>query len=106
MFGIPWIVPFVPMTSAAFILFTLFMIPDPATTPIKKGRQILFGAAVAAAYSLLLIAHAVYGLFVALAVVCAIRGFGLYLVEAFDRLSKRTAAPVLARAQKAATGKA
>jgi hypothetical protein len=27
-------VPLTPMTSAAFILFTLYMIPDPATTPL------------------------------------------------------------------------
>jgi len=39
----PLIVPLMPMTSAAFIIFTLYMIPDPATTPPKPGRQALFG---------------------------------------------------------------
>ena len=33
-FGSPPLVPLVPMTSAAFIVFTLYMIPDPATTPL------------------------------------------------------------------------
>jgi hypothetical protein len=30
-FGTPLFVPLMPMTSAAFIIFTLYMIPDPAT---------------------------------------------------------------------------
>src|SRR5262245_59624045 len=34
-FKVPLIVPLMPMTSAAFIVFTLYMIPDPATTPLK-----------------------------------------------------------------------
>ena len=39
-FHAPLAVPFLPMTSAGFILFSLYMIPDPATTPIKPLRQI------------------------------------------------------------------
>ena len=78
-FGIPWRVPFVPMTSAAFILFTLYMIPDPATTPIAPRRQVLFGLAIAAVYGLLFVFHVVFGLFIALAVVSASRGIGLHL---------------------------
>ncbi len=61
-YGIPWRVPFVPMTSAAFILFTLYMIPDPATTPIAPRRQALFGFAIAAVYGWLFVFHVVYGL--------------------------------------------
>jgi enediyne biosynthesis protein E5 len=80
-FGIPWIVPFIPMTSAAFILFTLYMIPDPATTPIKPWRQIVFGVAVAAVYGMLLVFHVVFGLFFALALVCALRGILLYIAS-------------------------
>jgi enediyne biosynthesis protein E5 len=74
-------VPFVPMTSAAFILFTLYMIPDPATTPLVPRRQVHFGLAIAAIYGLLLVVHVVDGLFIALAAVSASRGIGLYLVE-------------------------
>lgn len=82
-FDIPYLVPLVPMTSAAFILFTLYMIPDPATTPLDPKRQVVFGLAVAAAYGLLQVLHVVYGLFIALASVCALRGAGLYLLAWF-----------------------
>jgi len=77
-FGIPWLVPLVPMTSAAFIVFTLYMIPDPATTPLDSRRQVWFGLAVAAVYGLLQVSHVVFGLFIALFLVCGLRGTGLY----------------------------
>jgi len=67
-------VPLTPMSSAGFILFTLYMIPDPATTPIHFGRQILFGASVAFTYAFFQMNHIVYGLFLALVTVCAVRG--------------------------------
>ncbi|MCY3006203.1 MAG: enediyne biosynthesis protein UnbU [Planctomycetota bacterium] len=69
-----WYVPLTPMSSAGFILFTLYMIPDPATTPIKFSRQILFGASVALMYAFFQMNHIVYGLFLALVSVCIIRG--------------------------------
>jgi len=78
-FGIPSIVPLVPMTSAAFIIFTLYMIPDPATTPLRPARQALFGFAVAFVYGILQMLHLVFGLFFALLIVCAIRGVALHL---------------------------
>jgi len=81
MFGNPLIVPFIPMTSAAFTLFTLFMIPDPATTPIKPARQFGFGFAVAAVYGVMFVMHVVYGLFFALAMVSALRGISLYVAN-------------------------
>jgi hypothetical protein len=67
-----------PMTSAAFIIFTLYMIPDPATTPLKPGRQAFFGLAVAVVYGILQALHLVFGLFYALLVVSAIRGLSLH----------------------------
>jgi hypothetical protein len=85
-FGTSWIVPLTPMTSAAFMVFTLYMIPDPATTPVKPLRQALFGIAVAAVYGLLLVNHKVYGLFMALAIVCALRGVCLYAIAAWQSL--------------------
>src|SRR5215471_7796682 len=75
-------VPFVPVTSAAFTLFTLFMIPDPATTPIKPARQVAFGLVIAAIYGLLFVAHVVFGLFIALCLSSAGRGIGLYIIAA------------------------
>jgi Na+-translocating ferredoxin:NAD+ oxidoreductase RnfD subunit len=82
LFDIPWMVPILPTTSAAFIIFTLYMIPDPATTPIKPRQQILFGLAVAAVYGVLQALHVVFGLFFALVLVCAARGLLLYLAAA------------------------
>jgi enediyne biosynthesis protein E5 len=79
LFDIPWMVPILPMTSAAFIIFTLYMIPDPATTPLKRGPQILFGLSVAAVYGALQALHVVYGLFFSLVLVCAARAVLLYL---------------------------
>lgn len=78
-YGNAWYVPLVPMTSAAFIVFTLYMVPDPATTPLNVNRQILFGLSVAFLYGALQMEHVVFGLFIALAVASTIRGIGLYL---------------------------
>jgi hypothetical protein len=82
-FDTPPLVPLMPMTSAAFIVFTLYMIPDPATTPLKAVRQVLFGLSVAAIYGLLQVLHLVFGLFFALLTVCAIRGLSLYFYYTF-----------------------
>ena len=61
------------MTGVAFILFTFYMVTDPATTPSGKPGQVAFGAGVAVAYGLLLTVHVVFGLFFALTIVCAMR---------------------------------
>src|SRR5262245_10898607 len=79
LFGTPFFVPLMPMTSAAFIIFTLYMIPDPATTPLKRKRQALSGLAVALVYGTLQVLHVVFGLFFALLIVCAIRGLSLHV---------------------------
>jgi hypothetical protein len=68
------------MTGVAFILFTFYMVTDPATTPERPGAQVAFGASVALVYSLLLMWHIVFGLFVALVIVCVARGLGMYLL--------------------------
>ena len=91
-FGTPLIVPLMPMTSAAFIIFTLYMIPDPATTPLKAARQALFGFSVAAVYAVLQVSHVVFGLFFALLIVCAIRGISLHIGRWLSQ-SRETAAP-------------
>jgi Na+-translocating ferredoxin:NAD+ oxidoreductase RnfD subunit len=77
-FGAPLFVPLMPMTSAAFIVFTLYMIPDPATTPLKPSRQAVFGVSVALVYALTQILHLVFGLFFALVIVCALRSLSLH----------------------------
>ena len=80
-FGVPLFVPLMPMTSAAFIVFTLYMIPDPATTPLKPSRQALFGFSVALVYAITQVLHIVFGLFFALLAVCAIRGLSMHAFE-------------------------
>ena len=64
----------IPMTGVAFILYTFYMVTDPATTPSGRRDQIVFGFAVAAVYGLLMVAHIVFGLFFALTIVCTFRG--------------------------------
>jgi hypothetical protein len=77
-FSLPWPVPFVPFTSAALIIFTLYMIPDPATTPLAKVPQVLFGLSVALVFGLLLVNHVVYTLFLSLCLVSIGRGLILW----------------------------
>jgi hypothetical protein len=69
-----------PMTGVAFVLFTFYMVTDPATTPERPGAQVAFGASVALVYSLLVASHVVFGLFFALVIVCVARGLGMYLL--------------------------
>lgn len=71
-----------PMTGVAFILFTFYMVTDPATSPSHYKGQILFGACVAAAYAMLVMMHVVFGLFFGLTIVCVVRGLGLYALQA------------------------
>jgi hypothetical protein len=67
-----------PMTGLAFVLFTFYMVTDPATTPTDIRRQIVFGGSVAVAYGLLVQLHVVFGLFLALTAVSGVRGLLLY----------------------------
>jgi hypothetical protein len=71
-----------PMTGVAFILFTFYMITDPATTPNGWRAQVVFGASVGAMYGVLVVSHIVFGLFFSLSAVCAARGIGLYVLAA------------------------
>ena len=77
-FDTPFGATLVPMTGVAFILYTFYMVTDPATTPSGRREQIAFGFSVAAVYGLLMVAHVVFGLFFALSIVCAVRGLGMY----------------------------
>lgn len=97
-FNTPLHVPLTPMTSAAFILFTLYMIPDPATTPLKPLRQAAFGFAVAMVYGVIQVMHLVFGLFFALVTVCAIRGVSLHLWWLWKKLQPVTPDAEAARA--------
>jgi hypothetical protein len=75
--------PLAMMTGVAFVLYTFYMVTDPATTPSCPWCQVAFGASVAAAYGVLTAMHVVFGLFFALTAVCAARGAWLYAAHAF-----------------------
>lgn len=77
-FDVPLIAGLLPMTGVAFILYTFYMVTDPATTPKGVLQQIVFGLSVAAVYGFLLSVHVVFGLFFSLSIVCTIRGLVLY----------------------------
>jgi hypothetical protein len=81
LFGLPLAAQLGPMTSAAFALFTLYMIPDPATSPIQLKGQLAFGFSIAVVYGLLLVLHIPYGLFFSLTIVATARGLGLFLLS-------------------------
>jgi hypothetical protein len=80
-----------PMTGVAFVLFTFYMITDPATTPSERSAQVVFGAAVAAVYGLMVAGRGVFAMFFALTVICSFRGAILYLT-ALARASLRSKA--------------
>ena len=86
-FGQPLFATWMPMTGLAFLLFTFYMVTDPATTPSRARAQIAFGASVAAAYGVLISMHVVFGLFFALAAVSSVRGAILHA----SALLRRTA---------------
>lgn len=87
------------MTGVAFVLFTNYMITDPGTTPSKPGAQIAFGSGVAVIYGLLTAAHVAYGIFLATALVCLIRGgflWALHFVDAARQAPQQTAPAAVA----------
>lgn len=84
-----------PMSGIAFLLFTFYMVTDPATTPVRPRAQLAFGAGVAAAYGVLMALHIVFGLFFALFAVCWVRGAWLYGLALRARFATQdNAAPV------------
>lgn len=91
-FDTPLAAALAPMTGVSFILFTFYMVTDPATSPTARRGQIWFGAGVAATYGFLVVCHVVFGLFFALTIVCTLRGVVLYM-EAYEsrRASSRLA---------------
>jgi Na+-translocating ferredoxin:NAD+ oxidoreductase RnfD subunit len=84
----------VVMTGVAFVLFTNYMITDPATTPVRPRNQVVFGVATAAVYSLLVHFHVVYGLFFALVIICVARGLLLAVLAIRSAAAQQTDVPV------------
>ncbi|MEV4236130.1 hypothetical protein AB0J47_13215 [Nocardia sp. NPDC049737] len=84
-----------PMTGIAFVLYTNYMITDPATTPFAKRDQIIFGASVGLMYGVLMALHVSFGLFFALVIVCASRGLFWWSRNIREWLAKRASVAVV-----------
>ena len=94
--GTPLGAALLPMTGVAFVLFTFYMVTDPATTPAGWRAQVLFGGAVGALYGLLVAVHVVFGFFFALTIVTGARGAWAWAATAAaavraDRAARGTA---------------
>jgi Na+-translocating ferredoxin:NAD+ oxidoreductase RnfD subunit len=76
---LPLTVGLIPLTGVSFLLFTFYMVTDPGATPSNSRSQVLFGAAIALVYFLLILAHVPFGFFYALFIVSFLRGFILRL---------------------------
>ena len=91
--GTPLVAALNPMTGVTFIIFSFYMISDPATTPFARRGQMAFGVAVAAAYGLLVSFHVSFALFFALAAVSGARGLVQYVLNARTAASSANIAP-------------
>jgi enediyne biosynthesis protein E5 len=69
----------VVLTGIPMVLFTLYMITDPQTSPSRFRSQILFGAAIAVSYSMLLMLHVNFTMFYSVTVICTLRGLWLLI---------------------------
>jgi hypothetical protein len=79
-FETPLVAGLLPMTGLPFVLYSFYMVTDPATTPFRTRGQIAFGAGVAAVYGVLIMGHVVFGLFFSLTIVCTLRAVHLYAI--------------------------
>jgi hypothetical protein len=80
------------LTGITMVLFTLYMITDPQTSPSRPRSQVIFGAGIALAYSILFDLHLQYTMFYAVTAVCAIRGVILYVASRREPAQPKPAA--------------
>jgi hypothetical protein len=99
LFNGPVAAELVILTGIPMVLFTLYMITDPQTSPGRLRSQILFGAGIAAAYSLLLVLHVQYTMFYSVMLVCAVRGAAIAAYNLIAPAAKTEPAPVPVAAQ-------
>lgn len=76
---LPLTVALVPLTGVSFLLFTFYMVTDPGATPSNTREQVVFGAAIAVVYCLLVLTDIAFGFFYSLFIVSFLRGFMLRL---------------------------
>ncbi len=81
-----------PFTSFTFLLYSLYMVTEPSTTPSSHRNQIIFGAFSACAYAVLVEMGYVYALFWALMVANLARALVLMVQSHWDLAADRRAA--------------
>jgi hypothetical protein len=95
------------MTGVAFVLFSNYMVTDPATTPTKGLAKFMFGSSVGVVYGVLMAFNVVYTLFFALTIVGALRGLGWwaahFIAKRRGHRDKASIVPGLATAGESAT---
>jgi len=84
-FGHSLVGALIPLTGVGFVLFTNYMITDPGTTPVRPGRQAVFGASTALLYGALVVAGVAFGFFFALMAICGLRGVLMFAGPRFTR---------------------
>jgi putative Ca2+/H+ antiporter (TMEM165/GDT1 family) len=89
------------MTGVAFVLFSNYMITDPATTPSKPWPMFMFGSAVAFVYGIFMALNIVYTLFYALCTVCLIRGIYWWVRHFLNKRKSQPAASAVGAASQA-----
>jgi Na+-translocating ferredoxin:NAD+ oxidoreductase RnfD subunit len=88
----------VVLTGIPVVLFTFYMITDPQTSPSGTRSQILFGSAIAGAYTVLLLLHVQYTMFYSVTTVCVVRGVWLTAQSLRAHSTSLATAPVPAPA--------
>lgn len=78
---LPLVVGLIPITGVSFVLFTFYMITDPGATPSDSRQQVIFGAATAFVYCILVISHIGFAFFYALLIVSLARGLLLHVQQ-------------------------
>ena len=81
------------LTGLPVVLFSLYMITDPQTSPARPRNKVVFGASIAVAYSVLLLLHVQYTMFYSVTVICALRGLYLYALNLYARVASPVPEP-------------
>jgi hypothetical protein len=89
--GYPVAGQLVVLTGIPMVLFTLYMITDPQTSPSPLKSQVFFGAGIACAYSVLLMLHVQYTMFYSVTAICIIRGLWLWSLDLRQKSAARPA---------------
>lgn len=76
---LPLVMGLVPITGVSFVLFTFYMITDPGATPSDWRQQVIFGAATAFVYCMLVVSHIGFAFFYSLLIVSFARGVLLHV---------------------------